>query len=161
MGDIAEIVKVAHEVLAGNADVPLAEETTRLGMAYAIPAGTQDTVIDGYAPWHNAVVRQVFYRETMLGAVSAEIQMIMSWRYSESRQYIISAYLDKQIKSIDPTVSISLRVRFDQPIPYDAEYEAYEIPFHVTLDYDPLGSNESVLFSGSVRADGEGTFALA
>ncbi len=161
MGDIAEIVKTLHEVLAGNANVPVTEEAKRLGMAYAIPAGTEDTIVDSYAPWHDAVIRQVFYRETALGAVSAEIQMIMSWQYSEAQQYIVNAYLDKNVKAIDPTVSASMSVRFDQPRPYDTDLEAYEIPFTVTVEYDPIGSNESVLFKGTIRADGAGTFAAA
>ena len=161
MGDIAEIVKTLHEVLAGNADVPVAEESKRLGMAYAIPAGTENTVIDSYAPWNDAIVRQVFYRETALGAVSAEIQLLMSWQYSAAQQYIVNAYLDKNVISIDPTVSASISVRFDHPRPYNVEWEAYEIPFAVTVQYDPIGSNETVVFRGGIRADGSGSLEAA
>ena len=92
----------------------------------------------------------------------AEIQMILSWRFSDARQYnIIDANLDKNVLSLDPTVSVSITVRFSQPSLFDTALEAYEIPFTVSVDFRPIGDNKTVLFRGSIRADGSGSFDRA
>lgn len=68
-----------------------------LGMAYAVPKGTEDSVVDDYGPWQNADVKQVFYQQSsIMYSLLAEIQLIISWRYNASQQYIIEAILDKK-----------------------------------------------------------------
>ncbi|MGW0184806.1 hypothetical protein ACWDV7_03520 [Streptomyces sp. NPDC003362] len=159
MGDFAEITKTVYEILRGSEEVPVQVDSPSLGMAYAIPKYTEDTVVDGYGPWHRAELQQVFYEESSwLGAVLAEVQLIMSWRFSEARQYIIEAYLDKRIVTLDSTVALSITVRFGQPSQYDPAWEAYEIPFHVTVEFDPVGGRSTTLYDGVVRADGSGSF---
>lgn len=158
MSDIAEIMKTAHDIFDGS---PLTVEVDErgLGMAYAIPKGSEESVIDIYGPWHDAEIRQVFYKESsLLGAVLAEIQMILSWRYSAAQQYIIEAYLTPRVLSMDPTTSVKINVRFDNPQNYDFNLEAYEIPFHVHVSYDPIGEDSSTLYRGAIRADGTGSF---
>jgi hypothetical protein len=159
MGAAAELVKTAYEVFRSNEDVPISVEARKLGMAYAIPHGTEDTVVNDYGPWHGVELRQVFYEQSSLvGSVLAEIQLIMAWRFSEARQYIIEAYLDKKVLSLDPTVSVSMDVRFSQPNSYDSGLEAYEIPFVVNVDFRPIGDRKTVRYTGVLRADGTGTF---
>ena len=157
MPDVAEIIKAVHDIF-DNGDVTISVDARNLGMAYAIPAGLETTVVETYSPWTRAELRQVFYRQGDLGATMAEIQLIMSWRYSQAQQYIIEAYLDKNVISIDPTVGVKIQVRFNNPSLYNTDLEAYEIPFQVTIDFKPLLGSESVVFHGLIRADGGGEF---
>lgn len=159
MGDVAEIIKTTYEIFSGGEDMPIVVEHPSLGMAYAIPPGTETTVAENYGPWHDVEMKQVFYEESsLLGSVLAEIQLILTWRYSEAQQYIIGAYLDKKVLALDPTASASISVRFEQPTYLDAAWEAYEIPFTVTVVFDPVGGNTTALFRGMMRADGTGSF---
>jgi hypothetical protein len=158
MSEVADILKAAHEIF-NDGDVAVTVDSRGLGMAYAIPAGQEGTVVDTYAPWYDAEIKQVFYKESSIfGEVLAEIQLILTWRYSQAQQYIIEAYLTKNVISIDPTVSVAIRVRFDNPRLYDTILEAYEIPFFIAIDYDPIGSNSTTNYRGIIRADGTGTF---
>jgi hypothetical protein len=158
MGDVADIIKAAHEIF-DNGDVPITVDERSLGMAYAIPNGTERTVVDAYSPWHEAEMRQVFYRESsVFGEPLAEIQLIMTWKYSEAQQYIIEAYLMKKLLTLDPTVNVKIGVRFDNPQLYDQELEAYEIPFTVTVDYHAVGATNTGIYRGKIRADGTGSF---
>lgn len=160
MSEVAEIVKTVYEIVKVNEDIPITVENPKLGMAYAIPKGTEGTVVDDYAPWQSTDVKQVFYKQSsIVYSVLAEIQLIMSWRCSSSQQYIIEAYLDKNVISIDPTVSISISVRFNQPnLVSNGGLEAYEIPFQVSVDFRPIGDNSVTIFKGVMRADGSGEF---
>jgi len=158
MGDTADILKATHEIFNGG-DVAVTIDERGLGMAYAIPRGLENVVVDSYGPWHDAEMKQVFYKQSsIVGSVLAEIQLIMSWRYSDAEQYIIEAYLTNNIISLDPTVTVKIRVRFDNPQLYDYELEAYEIPFLVEVYFDPIGSNSTTIYRGVIRADGTGTF---
>jgi hypothetical protein len=158
MGEVVEIIKTVHDILKVNEDVPITLDARGLGMAYAIPRGSE-TNVDTFGPWHSAEVKQVFYKQSsVVGSVLAEIQLIMSWRFSEAQQYIIDANLDKNVITIDPTVSVSISVRFNQPTMFDRDLEAYEIPFSVNVDYRPVGSNSISLFRGTIRASGQGSF---
>ena len=158
MSEVADILKSVHEIF-NDGDVAITVDSRGLGMAYAIPAGLETTVVDTYAPWYDAEMRQVFYKDSsVFQSVLAEVQLILTWRYSQAQQYIIEAYLTKNVISIDPTVSIAIRVRFDNPRPYDTLLEAYEIPFLITVDFDPVGSNSTTNYRGVIRANGTGTF---
>jgi hypothetical protein len=158
MGEVADILKAVHEIF-DNGDVPVTVDERGLGMAYAVPRGLESTVVDTYAPWYDAEMRQVFYKDSaIVQSVLAEIQLILTWRYSQAQQYIIEAYLTKNIISIDPTVSVAIRVRFDNPRPYNTELEAYEIPFVVEVDFRPVGSRSTTIYRGTMRADGTGSF---
>lgn len=158
MGDTAEILKAAHEIFDGG-DLAVTVDERGLGMAYAIPRGLEDTVIESYGPWHEAEMKQVFYKHSsIVQSVLAEIQLIMSWRYSDAEQYIIEAYLTSKVISLDPTANAKIRVRFDNPQLYDYELEAYEIPFWVEVYFDPVGSDSTTIYRGVIRADGTGTF---
>ncbi|MFE7940533.1 hypothetical protein ACFU46_24650 [Streptomyces griseoincarnatus] len=158
MGDVADIIKAVHEIF-DNGDVPIALDARSLGMAYAIPRGMESTVVDTYSPWHQAEMKQVFYRESSIfGAPLAEVQLIMTWKYSEARQYIIEAYLMKRVLALDPSVSLKIGVRFDNPQLYDHALEAYQIPFTVTVDYHAIGATNTGLYRGIIRADGVGSF---
>ncbi len=161
MSEIAEIVKTVHDIIKVNEDVPVIVEESRLGMAYAIPKGMEGTAVESLGPWERAEVKQVFFRQSsFLGSVLAEIQLIMSWRFNASKQYIIEAFLDKNIFSIDPTASVSISVRFNQPtLRPDDPLESYEIPFQVSVDFRPIGENSITIFHGVIRADGTGDFA--
>jgi hypothetical protein len=159
MGEVAEILKTAYEVFRANEDVPINVDSQNLGMAYAIPKGTEGTVVDSYGPWTDREIRQVFYRQSsIVGSVLAEIQLIMSWRVSSANQYIIEANLDKKVISLDPTVSVSINVHFNQPNPIANPLEAYEIPFNVSVDFRPVGPNETAILKGVIRADGTASF---
>jgi hypothetical protein len=129
-------------------------------MAYAIPKGTEGSVADSYGPWHNAEVKQVFYKDSsIVQAVLCEIQMILSWRYSEAQQYIIDANLSNNVIALDPTADVKMKVHFDNPSNYGGEgLEAYEIPFRVEVAWDPVGTNSTTIYRGTMRADGTGTF---
>lgn len=161
MSEVAEIVKTVHDIIKVNEDVPVVVEAASLGMAYAIPKGTEASVVENFGPWERAELKQVFFRQSsVFGSVLAEIQMIMSWRYSSAKQYIIEAFLDKNIIAIDPTASVSISVRFNQPtLRADDVLESYEIPFQVSVDYRPIGTNSVTIFQGVIRADGTGDFA--
>jgi len=158
MGDVAEILKAVHEIFA-DGDVTVNVDSRGLGMAYAVPRGLENTVVDTYAPWYDAEMKQVFYKDSAIfRSVLAEIQLILTWRYSQAQQYIIEAYLTKNVISIDPTVKVAIRVRFDNPRPYDTVLEAYEIPFLVEVDFKPVGSDSTTVYRGVIRANGTGTF---
>ena len=158
MGDTADILKATHEIFNGG-DVAVTVDERGLGMAYAVPRGLEDTVIDSYGPWHDAEMKQVFYRDSaIVQSVLAEIQLIMSWRYSVAQQYIVETYLTSNVISIDPTVTVKIRVRFDNPQLYDFDLEAYEIPFWIEVYFDPIGSDSTTIYRGVIRADGTGTF---
>ncbi|WP_086766224.1 hypothetical protein [Streptomyces bobili] len=158
MGEVADIIKAAHDIF-DNGDVPITVDERSLGMAYAIPRGMEGTVVETYSPWHEVEMKQVFYRESsVFGEPLAEIQLIMNWKYSEAQQYIIEAYLMKNILILDPTVSVKIGVRFDNPQLYDQALEAYQIPFTVTVNYDAVGATNTGLYRGLIRADGAGSF---
>lgn len=158
MSEVADILKAVHEIF-NDGGVAITVDSRGLGMAYAIPDGQEKTVVDSYAPWYDAEMRQVFYKDSsVFQSVLAEIQLILTWRYSQAQQYIIEAYLTKNVISIDPTAEIAIRVRFDNPRPYDTVLEAYEIPFFITVDFDPVGSNSTTNYRGVMRANGTGTF---
>jgi hypothetical protein len=158
MGEVADILKAAHEIF-NDGEVPITVDAHGLGMAYAVPRGLESTVVDTYGPWYDAELRQVFYKDSaFFRSVLAEIQLILTWRYSQAQQYIIEAYLTKNVIAIDPTVSVAIRVRFDNPQLYDTVLEAYEIPFVVEVDFRPIGSNSTSIYRGTFRADGTGTF---
>jgi hypothetical protein len=88
----------------------------------------------------------------------AEVQFFMSWRISAARQYIIEAFLDKNIITLDPTVGLKIRVRFGNPSLFDSDLEAYEIPFIVEVEFNPFLGSSSALYRGVIRADGTSTF---
>lgn len=158
MGEVAEILKAVHEIF-NNGDVTVAVDQRGLGMAYAIPAGLENTVVDSYAPWYDAEMRQVFYKDSsVFQSVLAEIQLILTWRYSQAQQYIIDAYLMTNVISIDPTAGVAIKVDFKKPTLYDTVLEAYEIPFFITVKFDPVGSNSQTIYQGIMRANGTGTF---
>lgn len=158
MGEVADILKASHEIFAGG-DVTVTVDKRQLGMAYAIPKGSESTIIDTYGPWQSAEMKQVFYKDSaIVQSVLAEIQLIMSWRYSAAQQYIIEAYLTSNVISIDPAADVKIKVRFDNPQLYDYNIEAYEIPFQIEVNFDPVGGNSTTLYRGVTRADGTGTF---
>lgn len=159
MGEVADILKATHEIFDGG-NVTVTVDERGLGMAYAVPRGLESTTIDTYGPWHEAEMRQVFYKDSaIVQSVLAEIQLIMSWRYSEARQYIIEANLTNNVISMDPTVNVKIRVHFDNPHQYDTNLEAYEIPFRIEVNFDPfVGGHSTTLYRGVIRADGTGTF---
>lgn len=158
MGEVADILKAAHDIF-DNGDVAMTVDERGLGMAYAIPRGTESTVVDAYGPWYEAEVRQVFYKDSaIVRSVLAEIQLIVSWRYSQNKRYIIEGYLTKNVISVDPTAGVKIKVRFDNPRQYDTELEAYEITFVVEVDFRPWGSASTTIYRGTMRADGTGTF---
>jgi hypothetical protein len=152
------ILTTAFEVLKESGDVKINVDSRGLGMAYAIPQG-EPGVVDNYGPWTDAEVKQVFYQQSsILGEVLAEIQLILSWRYSAAQQYIIEANLDKNAV-ISPGVQVDISVRFGQPSIYDNDLEAYCIPFHVEIKFKPLIGDTQIFNSkGQIRADGTGTF---
>ncbi|MEV7558947.1 hypothetical protein [Streptomyces sp. NPDC089795] len=156
MGDLADIIKETHEIFKGS--TALTVSSSGLGMAYAIPQGSEDTVVDTFGPWKKAEQRQVFFRETLLGAVAAEIQFILSWKCSAAEQYIFGVEIIPKKLSLDPTVDLDIQVKFHHPEPYDFELEAYEIPFTITVEYNPIGGDETVIYRGTVRANGTGEF---
>ena len=158
MSEIAALAQTLYKVFDGQAGVPVHVAEPMLGMAYAIPAGTEQTAAQDYAPWTPAEVKQVFYRETALGAVSAEVQMILRWRWSASGQYIINAAFAVNAIYLDPSVNVSIDVSFDTPTPYNTEWEAFEIPFHVSILFDPLLGSSTTALDGVIRADGTGAF---
>ena len=158
MGDTADILKATHDIFNGG-DVTVTLDERGLGMAYAIPRGTEDTVIESYGPWHAAELTQVFYKDSSIfQSILAEIQLIMSWRYSDAEQYIVEAYLTSNVISLDPTANVKIQVRFDNPQLYDFALEAYEIPFQIEVYFDPVGSDSTTIYQGIIRADGTGTF---
>jgi hypothetical protein len=160
MSDTADLVKTAFEVFAGQAAVPVEVPQPGLGLVYAIPRGSEQTAPDDYGPWTPADVKQVFYRESsVVGSVLAEIQMVVRWRYSAAQQYIINVGFDSNVISLDPTTDVNIKVEFDTPTQYDGELEAYLIPFHVTVLFDPVGGSSTTVFHGLIRADGTGEFA--
>lgn len=156
MGEVADIIKSVHDIF-DNRDVPIEVDSRGLGMAYAVPAGLESTVVDTYAPWYQAEVRQNFYRETLLGFRLVDLNLILSWRYSEAQQYIVDVYLDKTIEK-DPTVGLTIKVRFETPQLYDTVLEAYEIPFVVMIHSSTIDGSADNRYSGTIRADGSGTF---
>lgn len=156
MGDLADILKATHEIFKGS--TALSVSSNGLGMSYAIPKGSEDTVVDTFGPWKKAELRQVFYRETLLGGVAAEIQFIMSWKYSAAEQYIFGVEVIPKKLGLDPTVDLDIKVQFHHPELYDFNLEAYEIPFTITVEYNPIGGGETVLYRGTVRANGTGEF---
>jgi hypothetical protein len=159
MGEVADILKATHEIFDGG-DVAVTLDERGLGMAYAVPRGLEGTVIDSYGPWHAAEIKQVFYKDSaIVQSVLAEIQFILSWRYSDGQQYIVDANLINNIISIDPTVNVKIRVHFDNPHQYESSLEAYEIPFRVEVNFVPkIGSNSTTIYRGAIRADGTGSF---
>jgi hypothetical protein len=86
------------------------------------------------------------------------MELILSWEYSASQQYIINAYLKPNVRSIDPTVDIDAHVTFLQGQPWDPATESYQIPFELGLVYDPVGGNEQPTYRGVLRSDGTGEF---
>ncbi|AVO59529.1 hypothetical protein [Pseudomonas chlororaphis] len=158
MGKVADILKTVHEIF-NDGDVAVQLDAHGLGMAYAIPKGEEDRVVEIYGPWHDSDVKQVFYQESALvRSVLAEFQLIIRWRYSEAQQYIIEVYFTNHVIVLDPTASAKVRIRFDNPRPYDFELEAYEIPFFVEVIFDPVGGNSTTNYNGVIRADGTGRF---
>lgn len=159
MGEVADILKATHDILDGG-EATVTVDARGLGMAYAIPRGSESTVVDTYGPWYEAEMRQVFYKESsIVGSVMAEIQMVMSWRYSQAKQYIIDTSFINNVISLDPTVTIKTKVHFDNPQLYDFDLEAYKIPFRVEVTFDPtFGSTETGIYRGEIRADGGGSF---
>jgi hypothetical protein len=82
VGEVADVLKAAHEIF-NDGDVEIIVDSRGLGMAYAVPSGLESTVVDTYAPWYDAELRQVFYKESsVVQSVLAEIQLILTWRYS-------------------------------------------------------------------------------
>jgi hypothetical protein len=161
MGDAVEIIKAVHEIF-NNGDVPITVDSRGLGMAYAVPHGLEDTVIESYGPWSDAELRQVFYQESaIVRSVLAEVQLVLTWRCSQAQQYIVETYLTKRVISLDPTARLAIKVGFDNPTLYDTVLEAYEIPFSVEVDFRPVGSSSTAIYRGTIRADGTGNFNQA
>ena len=50
MGEVAEILKTAHEIFWANEDIPINADSRNLGLAYAILSVTEGTVVDSYGP---------------------------------------------------------------------------------------------------------------
>jgi hypothetical protein len=161
MGEVADILKATHDFFDGG-NLSVSVDERGLGMAYAVPRGLESTAVDTYGPWHDAEMRQVFYRDSaIVQSVLAEIQLIMTWRYSEAQQYIIEAYLTNNVISMDPTVNVKMQVHFDNPHLYDTNLEAYEIPFRVEAKFEPLvGGKNTTNYRGVIRADGSGSFDI-
>jgi hypothetical protein len=156
MGDAAEIIKSVHELFKGS-DVPIQVDERRLGMAYAVPRGTEDTVVESYGPWHEAELTQTFGAEsTPFGTTLVDMDVIVTWRYSDARQYIVDVYVDKRIRALAPTVDLAITARVSRPQLYDSNLEAYEIPFRIEISYRPLGTVTNAVLTGVVRADGSG-----
>ncbi len=161
MSEVADIVKTAYEIFKDNQNVEIKVANPSLGMAYAIPKGSESTVFDDYGPWLSAEMKNVFYRQSALGAVMAEIQLILSWKYSQAKQYIVEVYLDKNIiGSLDTTHHTSIDVRFEHPQQIGNDIDEYKIPFLITVNFGNFLGAEDEIYKGEMRADGTGTFEL-
>lgn len=159
VSEVAGIIKTTYDVLTNSQDVPVQLDSNNLGMAYAVPKGLEATAAATYSPWTENSVDNTFHaNSSVFGETLVDIWMTLSWKTHEAQQYIINANLDKQVNYIDPTTSVSIKVRFDQPTLYDVEWEAYEISYNIELTYDPVGGFSTVRYAGSLRADGTGTF---
>jgi hypothetical protein len=155
--EVAEILKAVHDIFDdGNVTVTVDERN--LGMAYAIPRGSEATVVETFSPWTRAEHPQVFFRESALGAPMVEAQLIVSWRFSAARQYIIEAFVDCNVIHLDSTASLQIRVRFNNPSLFDTVLEAFEIPFQVEVTFKPLLGTEMHVMRGIIRADGTSEF---
>jgi hypothetical protein len=144
-----------------SGDLQVTVDSRNLGMAYAIPKDSEQTVVQDFGPWTPCEVKQVFFRQSALGSPLVEIQLILSWRASTAQQYIVEAFLDKNVITLDPTVSLAIAVRFNQPELFDTDLEAFLIPFQVEVTFKPLGGlggTETRISKGTIRADGTGLF---
>lgn len=158
---IAETILSTFFKIFENGDLQVTVDSRNLGMAYAIPPSSEQSVVAEFSPWTPCEVKQVFFRQGLLGAPMAEIQLVLSWRVSAARQYIVEAFLDKNVIVLDPTVSVAIAVRFNQPEVIDAVLEAFQIPFTVEVTFKPLGGlggTETRLSRGVISADGTGSF---
>lgn len=159
MSDVADIIKTTHEILHAGQDVPIVVDARNLGMAYAIPRGSDSTVAGDYSPWSPSEISGSFSRQSAVtGLDIVRIKLILSWRYSQAQQYIIDAFLDKEWVHRDPGADVSITVRFSQPTLYDVVLEAYQIPYIIDVYYAaPVGEANSSRYEGYIQADGEGT----
>lgn len=157
MSEVAEILKTVHDIF-DNGEVSVVVDERKLGMAYAVPRGLETTAVETFGPWQRGEVRQVFFKPGLLGAPMAEVQFILSWRFSAARQYVVDAFMDKKIISIDPTAGLKITVRFNSPSMFESPLEAYEIPFAVEVIFNPLFGSSSALYRGVIRADGTSEF---
>lgn len=66
MTGVVEILKAGHDIF-DNGDVIVTVDERNLGMAYAIPIGSEATVVETFGPWQSAEVRQVFFKQSLLG----------------------------------------------------------------------------------------------
>lgn len=156
---IETIVKTVFALVRNSQDVNIELDDRGLGMAYAIPKGSAETVVADYGPWKDADIKQVFYQQSdLVFEPLADIQLILNWRYSEAHQYIVDATLEKR-GNIAMGCKLSIKVRFKQPDIYDHELDAYVIPFTVEVDFSPpIGNTRFFRSSGFIRADGTGNF---
>jgi len=158
---IAETILETVFKLFDGGDVAVTVDSRNLGMAYAIPSGQEQSVVEDFGPWTRCEMKQVFFRQGALGAPMAEVQFVLSWRVSAANQYIVEAFLDKNIITLDPTVGLALAIRFNQPELLDGDLESFKIPFQVEVTFKPLkgiGGTETRLSQGEIRADGTGSF---
>ncbi|SRR6266403_1252755 len=161
MADAVETILTTFFKIFDGGDVQFTVDSRNLGMAYAIPRGSEQSVVEDFGPWTECQEKQVFYRQGLLGETLAEIQLVMSWRITPAKQYVVEVFLDKNIICLDPTVRLSIAVRFNQPEPTGDMLEAYVIPFQVEITYKSLqglGGTESKISRGVIRADGSGSF---
>jgi hypothetical protein len=161
MSEVAEILKVAHELIKDGDKAKVQVDKNNLGMAYAIPFGSEKTVVNDYSPWKKATLRQVFYdRDAIFGGTISEIWLYLEWKCSQSGQYIIEVFLDPVIKYETSVASSSMDVRFSQPVMFDKEYEAWEISFDAFVNLFSPEGRVNAKYSGTIRADGTGEFLI-
>lgn len=154
------ILNTVFKIFDGG-NVPIAVDSRNLGMAYAIPPGSEQSVVQDFGPWTPGELKQVFYRQGALGEALAEVQLVLTWRTSAAQQYIVEAFLDKNVINLDPTVRLSIAVRFNQPENIGGDLEAFQIPFQVEVTYKTLagfGATETRISRGVMRADATGEF---
>jgi hypothetical protein len=160
MAAVETILETIFKIFESG-DLQVTVDSRNLGMAYAIPKDSEQSVVQDFGPWTPCEVKQVFFRQGALGAPMVEVQLILSWRVSAARQYIVEAFLDKNVITLDPTVKLAIAIRFNQPELFDADLEAFSIPFQVEVTFKPLGGiggTETRISKGAIRADGTGTF---
>jgi hypothetical protein len=160
MSTAETILSTAFKIF-DRGDVPVAMDARRLGMAYAIPRGSAPGAVQAFGPWTPGELSQVFVRQGALGEALVEVQLVLSWRASAARQYIVEAFLDKKIFNLDPTVRLAIAVRFSQPEDAGGEPRAFRIPFQVEVTSRApagFGATQTRISRGVMRADATGEF---
>lgn len=140
-----------------SGDVTIKTDEPNLGMAYAVPRGTEQSVVDDYGPWQEAQLSEHLVADSSIfGTTLLDLELIVSWRFSQAHQYIIDANVSKIIRTLGPAADLTITARFSPPMLYDRDLEAYEIPFEIDILFSPIGTPCNALLSGFIRADGSG-----